>query len=551
MATFVVEARVASPGGSWTTVTEVVAFVFRKEVNNLYRAEVTVVNPPGAVEALLVRDNEIRIRDTDVPKEWYRGKIRDATDDPLTKIFNLEVLGVAVVLHDRSWLGRREFPIVPAEVSADELAHSLDGEPRAGQKVYFDMETLTNDSPAKMKDLSSGGNDGIITGTVSVAAKWGLGRNYTAETDKVIITNYNYDGFTAFGHGAHIRIANMFATRTEQIIYGAGVNSTNSQGELRLTGPAGGLPNTIGVLINTATQGFQNITIAFTFVLGQVYHVYATWDGSNVRIYVDGDQKRIQVASGALVSGPTSHAIGHRVDTADTQTFHDFIDNVSSYDRAPSVDEVKLLSGRNILPGHNGTIDSFTAIGFRSEEEKRGVTIETLARAVGAEVFVDQNASDENRFNFVDRIGSASATDTFKFGETAVLASRKVDSESIYNDITVLGYGDGINQLKSRNFHATTIRSTVAIRQTASASTLDIADASSYPSSGIIQAGRERERYTGKTGDQLTGISGANRAYTADGYESLAAYAHEVGIEVFLHADTTTSPATYYTPEVP
>ncbi len=554
MATWVVEVRVASPGGSWTTVSEVIAFVFRKEVNNLYRAEITVVNPPTAVETLLVRDNELRIRETDAPREWYRGKIRDVTADPLTSVFNVSILGVAVVLHDRSWLGRREFPVVPAEISADELAHSLDGEPRAGQLLYFDMETLTNDSPAKMSDLSGNGNDGTISGPTSVTGKWGLARDWAAEGDEIVITGYNYDGFTAFGHGAHVRIANAFATRQNQTIYGAHTAGTNAQGTIRLRSPsAGGLPDQAQVFINTATEGFQALGFPFTFVLGQVYHVFATWDGSFVRMYVDGVQIGTdRAASGALVSGPPSHFVGHVAgSTFDTETFHDFIDQLMSYNRVLSIDEIKVLAGRNILPGHNGTIDSFTAIGFRSEEEKRGITIETLARSVGAEVFVDQNASDENRFNFVDRIGSASPTDTFKFGETAVLASRKVDSESIYNDITVLGYGDGINQLKSRNFHATTIRSTVTIRQSASASTLDIADASGYPTSGIIQAGRERERYTGKTGNQLTGISGANRAYDADGYESIAAYAHEVGIEVFLHADTTTSPDTYYTPEVP
>ncbi|MCJ2531438.1 MAG: LamG domain-containing protein [Candidatus Thermoplasmatota archaeon] len=758
-----VEARVASPGGAWTAVSDVVAFTFRKEINNLYRAEVTVVNPPTAVEALLLRDNELRIRSTlgnetglvlhfnmltltsaglmddlsgnsnegtilgtvDAVGRWdrsrdfsadkitvvgnadidyaanmsvfawvnadtfaqrsivmkgdtgdfeyelrmentsgqllgviftsaggshaattsgltnlstatwhhvgftwdegniftlyldgeivgtdtvfsgspaggarastlaigsrnndtlqwdgridevykvnrtlsqnevrdlmrrterYRGKIRDMTVDPLTKIFNVSALGTAVVLHDRSWLGRREFPIVPAEVSADELAHSLNGEPRAGLEVLYDMETLTGDAPAKMEDLSGSGNDGDITGTSSVVGKWGLGRSNIAESDEIVATGYNHDGSTTvgFAHGGFFQVGNAFATRTVQTCIGLDAGSANAQGTIRLTGPAGGLPTTIAVRFNTSVEGFQELSQAFTFTSGQIYHIWAEWDGSAVSLYVDGQQLGSSLtATGTLVNGPADMHVGHRASAADTETFNGMYDQIMSYGVALGADRIRVVAGRNILPGHNGTIDSFTAIGFRSEEEKRGVTIETLARSVGAEVFVDQNASDENRFNFVDRIGSASATDIFKFGETAVLASRKVDSESIYNDITVLGYGDGINQLKSRNFHATTIRSTVAIRQSASASTLDIADASSYPTSGIIQAGRERERYTGKTGNQLTGISGANRAYTADGYESIAAYAHEVGIEVFLHADTTTTPDSYYTPEVP
>ncbi len=204
--------------------------------------------------------------------------------------------------------------------------------------LSFDMETL--DSTADMLDLTLAGNDGVITGTTDVTGFWGRAREFTAETDKIVVTGFNYDGFTSWGHGATVRIGNAFATRTIQNIIGLDTSTANAQGSLRLSGPVGGLPDTIQIYINTTTTGFQIFSRAFTFVLGETYFIFATWDGANLRIFVDGAQVGTSgPATGSLVSG-TTFTVGHR-SSGDSQTFNEQIDEVISYkNRAPTSIEV-------------------------------------------------------------------------------------------------------------------------------------------------------------------------------------------------------------------
>ncbi len=503
----------------------------------------------AAEELLVVEGNDIRAL-AGVTEKWY-GQISDVGEDPYTKKWPVKALGKGILARNKTWASRREWVNLPPEVIIDEvLGNVMDEELRAGLQVLYDMESLADAGLMENLATSGGGADGTITGTSSIVAKWGLGRDFTAETDKVVITGYNYDGFAAFGHGAHIRIANMFATRTAQTVYGAHIGAANAQGTIRLTGPAGGLPDTIEVLINTATQGFQTISRAFTFVLGQVYHIYATWDGSNVRVSVDGVQQgAAAAASGALVNGPASHFIGHVAESpTDTQTFHDFIDNVTSYDRAPSQAQVLALAGRSIYEG--GLLaDSFDPISFRAENDSRLRIVDGICKAIGAEWFTNRDGDDRDRFRVEARRGSPSSTDSFRLGQTVVPPiTRDQDRETVRNDIIALGYGDAVNQLRSRIWHATTIRQPLAVKLLAADTVVDVGDASTYPADGVVSAGMERILYTGKTASTLTGLT---RAYVADGYESLDAYDHSKGISVWLHADTTTTPDTYYDPSSP
>ena len=522
---------------------------YGKDLNQLQTLKVDLPLLSTADKVLVVEGNDVRAL-ADGAERWY-GEMRKVQEDPHRLTRSVKALGKGVLARNKTWASRREWVNIPPQVIADEvLGNVLDEELRAGLQVLYDMETL---DAGLMDNLATagGGADGTITGTASVVAKWGLGRDYTAETDKIVITGYNYDGFTAWGHGAHVKIENSFATRVKQNIYGALTAASNAQGSLNLISPAGGLPTTVRVEINTATQGFQVIDRAFTFVLGQVYHVYATWDGSNVRIYVDGVQQgAAAAASGALVNGPTSHVIGHAV-VSDVETFADFIDNVTSYDRAPSQAQVLALAGRSIYEG--GLLaDSFDLISFRAEQDSRLRIVDGLCKAVGAEWFTDRDADDKDRFRMVTRRGSATATDSFRLGRTVVPpTTRDQDREAVRNDVIALGYGDGQNQLLSRIFHATTIRDVLGAPYTAAdTGPFTIGDTTNFPTAGVVFHGMERILYSGKSATQL-GTTSVTRAYTADGYPSLDAYDHSEGIAVWLHADTTTTPDTYYDPSSP
>jgi hypothetical protein len=78
---------------------------------------------------------------------------------------------------------------------------------------------------------------------------------------------------------------------------------------------------------------------------GQWYHVVGTWDGSNIRIYVDG----------VLDNSPTSRAAPINTDTrsvylggstGNADVFSGTIDDVRLFNHALDVDEVNALKGQ-------------------------------------------------------------------------------------------------------------------------------------------------------------------------------------------------------------
>ena len=73
---------------------------------------------------------------------------------------------------------------------------------------------------------------------------------------------------------------------------------------------------------------------------GKWHLVTGTYDGANMRIYVDGVQQNSLVASGAITSGVTSVQIGSRSSASD---WPGSIDDVRIYNRALSATEVQLL----------------------------------------------------------------------------------------------------------------------------------------------------------------------------------------------------------------
>lgn len=261
--------------------------------------------------------------------------------------------------------------------------------PMKGCVLSFDMETI--DTAENVIDLSLSGNDGVITGATDTPGFWGRSLLFDADTERLRTVSLTYDGFTAFGHGATVRIGNAFAGDTEQTIIGMGGASTNQQGTTVLLGPAAGLPDTIRVKINTSTTGFQNIDRSFAFVLGETYHIFVTWDGSAVRIYVDGVQQGAATTQTGTIVNQTAgldFTVGHHADAAiHIQTFNERIDEAFVYkDRAPDSAEVAEIYKRR------GRAPRFYFDGrVRKKQHRDGMTTFTcadnLVEAVDQEIY--------------------------------------------------------------------------------------------------------------------------------------------------------------------
>lgn len=68
-------------------------------------------------------------------------------------------------------------------------------------------------------------------------------------------------------------------------------------------------------------------------------------------------------------------------------------------------------------------------------------------------------------FNFVNRRGSVTSVKTFTRGLNCGLINYEQDTDNIYNKVQVLGYGSGINQIKSDIKEDATSQSTYGIRE--------------------------------------------------------------------------------------
>jgi len=162
-----------------------------------------------------------------------------------------------------------------------------------------------------------------------------------------------------------------------------------------------------------------------------------------------------------------------------------------------------------------GTNTNYGDISIRFEYSHRLRAAAAVANAANYDWWVDQDGSDNDQFNIDARRGSAGSVKTYNTSgedQNATLTTREKDREAVFNDITLLGYGDGFNQI-STNFAAVAASFTYLNENlTDSDTTISVIDASELDSpSGEIIIGEERITYTGVSTNDLTGCTrGAN-----------------------------------------
>lgn len=147
---------------------------------------------------------------------------------------------------------------------------------------------------------------------------------------------------------------------------------------------------------------------------------------------------------------------------------------------------------------------------------------------------------------------SKGTTNSYTFNATGsdanmTTTSKEVDTNNMLNSIIILGAGDGITQKKAEYFYATDTRSTLSSALTATATTVSLTDASSFPSSGNVWIGCEKITYTGKSSNDLTGCTRGvafmgNVEKTENVKDDTRGYAHDAGIAVYDAQYTKASP---------
>lgn len=229
---------------------------------------------------------------------------------------------------------------------------------------------------------------------------------------------------------------------------------------------------------------------------------------------------------------------------------------------------------------HGGTIESAPDVDYNIEGGNKLDVCIAIARMVGWDWYVTQRTelyissalfpSDTlypnsaapgtsdyfDEFNFTEDRGTTdsfpsstlypSATLYPDFGQEIYEVYEDVyekedeeDLENIFNLIRVLGPGNGVNQIMSETFHATTNRVTLVSAISASSTSVTVnEDISSFPASGNLRCGREWLVYSSKNDGTKTftisergHIPGTNTPTSNPYY--IAAYAHNADRVLF------------------
>lgn len=214
----------------------------------------------------------------------------------------------------------------------------------------------------------------------------------------------------------------------------------------------------------------------------------------------------------------------------------------TEYDNKAADTIIKNLVTSEIM--NEGTIESAPSISIRFDHDNKLRAIAGVANAIGYDWYINQKKSegyDKDYLNFVARKGSDSSQKTYDIGGNAQMVERNKDTEHVANDITMLGRGDGINQLEVNVFAASTHRTVTTERLSDTDTTaLDLKDASQLGSDGDtvhVRVGSEVIEGTLDTTNNQLDIS-ARGANDYDG-NSTETITHYKDIQVWLQENVT------------
>lgn len=198
----------------------------------------------------------------------------------------------------------------------------------------------------------------------------------------------------------------------------------------------------------------------------------------------------------------------------------------------------------NKLPGLNvGINTNYGEITVRNEYGTIISFLSNMVNSIGYDWWISQDALDNDYFNVDVTKGDGTIKKVYyvaKPNANCKSANYERDRSMLYNVVTVLGRGDGINQVRCKTYNASATYSRLASPITETDTTIVLDDASAFPSSGEVRISEERITYTGVSGNSLTGCS--------RGQNGTIANPHRKGafIEKYVPEDTPEAGSSIY-----
>ena len=239
--------------------------------------------------------------------------------------------------------------------------------------AYYAFE---ENSGTFVRDTSFNANNATATSTT-----WGGGRvgnggvfngtsGYATGVDNDIATNITVSAWF-----------NSDATQTAAI-----VNKEATQGSLELSSNTPSFKITTNSTLRTASAGSSVSNSAW-------HHIVGTYDGSNVKLYVDGTQAQSVAATGAISTNNSAWTIGR--DTAGANYFDGNIDEVKIYSRALGADEVKAEYDAGVAGNASGLSFASAIIpGFSQTSNYDAAVLTDASNGYNLSVSQNQNLTD-------------------------------------------------------------------------------------------------------------------------------------------------------------
>ena len=175
----------------------------------------------------------------------------------------------------------------------------------------------------------------------------------------------------------------------------------------------------------------------------------------------------------------------------------------------------RIFGGTLIMTPTGGIFDTdFGNTSMRFEHANRLNALSKTADSFDYNWWASQTSGDdydEDYINFASNQGETASQKTFAIGSTSTKTVQQKDIMGVVNYVHALGYGDGVNQLNTSMYAASTQSSFLSADIAATNSTIGVSDASVLNTSGTARIAEEQFTYAGVTTNDLTGcVRGAN-----------------------------------------
>ena len=146
----------------------------------------------------------------------------------------------------------------------------------------------------------------------------------------------------------------------------------------------GGSGVSVAFLFATSTGSFPAVVSTSELPIGQFSHVVGSWDGTTLRLYINGVLSAQAVPGATPVdSGRELHIGGSRDGSSPVQCFHSLIDEASYYNRALSASEVQTLYAAGSMGKCQTSVSPSIQAGPQNQAVPPGGTVSFTVIAAG------------------------------------------------------------------------------------------------------------------------------------------------------------------------